>query len=121
MPRVSIITPLYNAQAFIEDTIKTVVAQSFTDWEYTIVDDGSKDGSPDIVRRYAASDPRIKLIVQPNGHVCNARNNGFAASHPASQYLLFLDHDDVLESNFLERMDGLSGCESHISASSILP
>ncbi len=103
-PKVSVITPCYNAEKYIGRTIESVRAQTFPDWEHIVVDDGSTDGSADIVASYVASDPRLRLIRQPNGGVCNARNNGFAACSAHSTYLWFLDADDCLEPNALEIM-----------------
>ncbi len=63
VPRVSVLMPLYNGKAFIEESLRSVQAQTFTDWEFIIVNDcGSDDGCADIVRAYAARDPRIRLI-----------------------------------------------------------
>ena len=64
---VSIITPLYNAERFVGQTIESVLAQTYKEWEMIIVNDGSKDGGADIVRQYAAKDKRIKLLEQENG------------------------------------------------------
>ena len=61
VPRVSVLMPLYNGKAFIEESLRSVQAQTFTDWEFIIVNDcGSDDGCADIVRAYAARDPRIR-------------------------------------------------------------
>ena len=63
---VSIITPCYNGEKYIRETIDSVIAQTYPDWEMIIVDDGSKDNSAAIVREYADKDPRIQLIQQAN-------------------------------------------------------
>jgi glycosyltransferase involved in cell wall biosynthesis len=111
MPLVSIITPCYNSRAFIERTIASVRAQTLRDWEHIVVDDGSTDGSADEVERLCGESAlsesvgqRLRLIRQVNGGVCNARNNGFAASSPRSKYVLFLDADDCLEPEMLEAL-----------------
>jgi glycosyltransferase involved in cell wall biosynthesis len=106
MPRISVVTPLYNGERFIGQTVDSVLGQTTADWEYVAVDDGSTDMSPDIVACYARTDARIRMIRQVNAGVCNARNNGYAALSGDSKYVLFLDHDDVLEPNFLERLGG---------------
>ena len=111
MPRISIITPCYNGARFIGRTIESLQAQTFRDWEHILVDDGSTDDSASVIAEYAARDPRVQLIRQPNGHVCKARNAGFAASDPDSPYLLFLDADDILEPRAIERM--LAHLDSH--------
>lgn len=104
MPKISIMTPCYNSVAFISKTILSVRHQTFTDWEHIVVDDGSQDGSGDIVRSYMETDNRLRLIVQPNAGVCTARNRGFQASAPDSDYLLFLDADDLLVPEMLAEM-----------------
>ena len=73
---VSIITPCYNGEKYIRETIDSVLAQTYPDWEMIIVDDGSKDSSAAIVSEYAEKDPRIKLIQQANAGSAAARNNG---------------------------------------------
>ena len=79
MPKVSIITPCYKGERFIGRTIESVLAQTWTDWEYVVVDDGSPDGSMEVVAAHAAREPRLALLRQPNGGMENARNSGFAA------------------------------------------
>jgi teichuronic acid biosynthesis glycosyltransferase TuaG len=75
---VSIITPFYNASEFIEATSKSVLGQTFTDFEWLIIDDCSTDGSEDILREIASSDSRVRVIRQPkNGGPMVARNTGF--------------------------------------------
>lgn len=104
MPKVSIVTPVYNASPYIERTIESVKRQTFTDWQYVVVDDGSIDDSGAKAARCAASDSRISLIRQANSGAAAARNNGIAASHSGSTYLYFLDADDTVQENFLEVM-----------------
>jgi len=101
MTKVSLITPCFNAEKYIGKTIASVQAQTLTDWELIVVDDGSRDRSAAIVQTYMATDPRIQLIQQPNGGVCRARNVGFAASSKESSCLLFLDADDCLKPEML--------------------
>ena len=103
MPKVSIITPCYNCDRYIGKTIESVRAQTFTDWEHIVVDDGSCDRSAEIVQRYAATDQRLHLTQQTNRGVANARNVGFT-SVSDSQYLLFLDGDDCLKPEMLETL-----------------
>lgn len=89
-PAVSIIVPAYNASPYIERTIRSVLAQTFSDWELLIVDDGSKDNTAALVQTF--SDPRISLIRQPNGGVSRARNNGLSKAR--GTYVALLDADD---------------------------
>ncbi|BAZ03060.1 family 2 glycosyl transferase (plasmid) [Tolypothrix tenuis PCC 7101] len=104
MSKVSIITPCYNAEKFISKTIESIRSQTFIEWEYIVVDDGSTDKSVDVVSSYLAHEPRLKLVKQTNAGACNARNNGFKACALESQYLLFFDADDCLEPQMLEVM-----------------
>lgn len=96
---VSIITPMYNAEKYVGQTIESVLAQTYSDWEMIIVDDGSKDKSAEIVANYSNKDPRVKLIKQKNGGCASARNN--ALDNAQGQYVCFLDSDDLWETNFL--------------------
>ena len=84
MPRVSIVTPCYNAVAYIREAIESVRAQTFTDWEYVVVDDGSTDGSAEVVEAIADFDERIRLIRQENSGVHVARNIGLRESSTSS-------------------------------------
>lgn len=94
MPHVSIITPAYEAAATIADTILSVQAQRFTDWEMIIVDDCSSDGTGTVVERFATDDPRIRLIRRAtNGGSATARNQGIDVAN--GRYLAFLDADDL--------------------------
>lgn len=104
MIKVSIITPCYNSASWIERTLKSVQRQTFTDWEMIVVDDGSSDSSAHLVQAAAEHEPRLRLVSQPNGGVCNARNNGFKQISASSKYLLFLDADDCLEPEMLQTL-----------------
>jgi glycosyltransferase involved in cell wall biosynthesis len=100
--KVSVITPCYKAERYIQGTIESVRHQTLTDWEHVIVDDGSPDRSAEIVATLAASDSRLRLVRQSNGGVARARNRGFAAASPDSEYLYFLDADDRVEPRMLQ-------------------
>jgi glycosyltransferase involved in cell wall biosynthesis len=91
-PRVSVIIPAYNAEAFIGETLASVQAQTFTGWEVVVVDDGSGDRTANIVLQLQSTDPRIRLIHQTNQGVSAARNLGIAKSQ--GDILAFLDADD---------------------------
>ncbi len=100
-PIVTIITPCYNGERFIERTIESVRAQTLKNWEYIIIDDGSSDKSVEIIERLAASEPRIRLIRQENSGKCAACNRGI--SEARGTYLGILDHDDLYHAGKLER------------------
>lgn len=103
--KVSIITPLYNGERFVAKTIESVLAQSYQDWEMIVVNDGSKDRGPEIVKEYAEKDSRIQLYSQPNGGSAAARNNGIRRA--TGRYIALLDADDTWMPNFLESQLGL--------------
>lgn len=87
--------PVYNTKKYLKESIKSVLCQSYTDFELIIVDDGSTDGSKDIEEKAKSSDDRVKIIcLEKNMGVANARNTGLHAA--AGKYILFLDSDDVL-------------------------
>ena len=100
---VSVITPAYNAERFIPETIESVRSQTYTDWEMLIVDDGSTDGTGDIVARYA--DPRIRYIRHARTlGASEARNT--ALRNARGRWIAFLDSDDLWEPHKLERQLG---------------
>jgi glycosyltransferase involved in cell wall biosynthesis len=99
--KVSIITPCYNAAAFIETTVHSIQQQTLPDWELLVVDDGSVDNSADIIRRMAKDDSRIKLIQKANGGTASARKLGL--EHAQGEYIQFLDADDQIEADKLLR------------------
>jgi teichuronic acid biosynthesis glycosyltransferase TuaG len=102
MPLVSIITPSWNVERLIGETIASVQAQTFRDWELLIADDCSTDQTPAIVSHHAEQDPRIRLIRQPrNGGPALARQA--AIDHAGGRYLAFLDSDDLWLPSKLER------------------
>lgn len=89
---VSIVMPMYNAARYVEEAIQSVQAQDYDKWELLVINDGSTDAGPEIVRKMAAADSRIKLINKSNGGIASARNSGIKAAK--GQYLAFLDSDD---------------------------
>jgi teichuronic acid biosynthesis glycosyltransferase TuaG len=94
MNLVSIIMPSYNSRSFIEEAIKSVIIQSYQNWELIIIDDCSKDGSWEIIRKYTQVDIRIKSVfLEKNGGAAKARNAGLAISK--GKYIGFLDSDDI--------------------------
>lgn len=97
---VSIITPIYNGEKYVCETINSVLKQTYFNWEMIIVDDGSKDNSANIVKEYVVRDKRISLLQQSNGGSASARNNGIRNAN--GRYIALLDADDLWESEFLE-------------------
>ncbi len=100
-PLVSIITPLYNAESLLPSTAESVSSQTFADFEWIIVDDGSADQSPVIAQELANKDPRVFFIKNPvNNGSAVARNKGLKQAR--GRYITFLDADDLLDPNYLE-------------------
>lgn len=97
---ISIITPVYKAEAFIDRCIQSILDQSYTDWELILVNDGSPDNSLEICRRYAEVDQRIRVFTQENQGASVARNQ--ALDQVRGEYIAFLDSDDTLDSDTLE-------------------
>lgn len=100
-PLVSIVTPAYQAEKFISDTIKSVIDQTYDHWEYIIVNDGSSDRTESLVDDYMKSENRLQLITIENSGVSVARNTGISACK--GEYIAFLDADDVWLPENLER------------------
>lgn len=98
--KVSVIMPAYNRELYIRESIDSVLAQSFTEFELVVVDDGSTDTTAAIVESY--TDSRIRLIRQPNGGVSVARNTGLKAAR--GQFITFLDSDDLYYPDFLKTL-----------------
>lgn len=90
---VSVITPAYNARTFISDAVCSVQRQSYVNWELLVVDDGSFDGTAELVDDLARHDSRIRLIRQPNRGPAMARQRALDAAQ--GRYIAFLDADDV--------------------------
>lgn len=102
MPKVSIIVPVYNVEPYLRQCLDSILAQTFTDWECILVDDGSKDGSGAICDEYAEKDSRFRVVHQENKGSSAARNEGLSLSKGI--YLSFIDSDDWVENNYLERL-----------------
>ena len=100
-PRVSVITTVHNAASFLEPTLRSLLAQTFRDFEAIVVDDGSTDASAALVEHLAAGDSRIHLIRQANAGVADALNRGLVESR--GQFIAFLDHDDLWHPGKLAR------------------
>ena len=100
-PTVSVVMPVFNGARYVGAAIESVLRQSLPDWELTVIDDGSTDGTLDAVRAYA-DDPRIRVLCQENSGVASARNRGVSVA--ASALVAFLDADDLWTVNHLDSM-----------------
>lgn len=98
-PKVSVVIPCYNDKDYIQETIQSIVRQTYQNFEIIIVDDGSDDATKQVLQTLI--DDRTKVITQTNWGPSAARNNGFNAA--AGDYILTIDADDTVEENFLEK------------------
>jgi glycosyltransferase involved in cell wall biosynthesis len=105
-PAISVITPVYKGIKFLRSTFACMKAQTFSDWEWILVDDESKDGSGALVDELAASDSRLRVIHQKNGGTSVARNTAMAAAR--GKYFAFLDEDDLYHPRYLETLLNLA-------------
>lgn len=96
---ISVVIPVYNVEDYLTECVNSVLAQTYTDWEAILVDDGATDSSGTMCDEYAAKDPRIRVIHQKNGGLSAARNTGLKAAR--GEYVYFLDSDDYIESQTL--------------------
>jgi len=97
---ISIIIPVYNSAPWLASCLNSLLIQKERDWEAICINDGSKDESLHILKQYAASEPRIRVIDQENSGVSQARNKGL--DEAKGEFVLFLDSDDALHSQALE-------------------
>ena len=99
-PMISVIIPVYNVGAFLRPCLDSVAAQSYTNIEVLLVNDGSTDDSGAICDEYAARDPRFRVFHKENGGISSARNCGM--DHMQGEYIAFVDSDDRLTPDYLE-------------------
>ena len=99
---ISVIIPVYNTKQYLQSCLDSILSQTYTDLEVLFIDDGSTDGSAQLLDAFAARDSRIRVIHQPNGGVCAARNRGIQEAR--GDYLSFIDSDDTLEPDMYEML-----------------
>ena len=99
--KVSVIIPVYNSGQYLQTCLESITSQTLHDVQIICVDDGSVDNSPQILRKFAAADPRITVLHQTNGGAGAARNFGLQVAK--GEYLSFLDADDFFEPDMLEK------------------
>lgn len=101
-PRIFVIIPVYNVKDYLSACIGSLQAQTFTDWQAVLVDDGSTDGSGALCDVLASQEPRLQVIHQPNGGISAARNAGMRVMQ--GEAVAFLDSDDILPPEFLQEL-----------------
>src|SRR5690625_1561660 len=97
---ISIIVPVYNLEDLLPRCIDSILAQTYTNFELILVNDGSTDGSGEICKKYASGDSRIKVIHKENGGVASSRNAGLLAA--SGKYIGFVDNDDYIHPYMFE-------------------
>ena len=100
-PAISIIIPVYNAQEGIKQCIDSLLNQSFTDFEIILINDGSTDNSLEVIKEYADANDFIRVIDKENEGVAKTRNKGIQLAK--GKYVVFIDNDDFVDSDYLER------------------
>lgn len=104
MCEISVVVPVYNKKEYIEDTVRTILGQSFSDFELLLIDDGSTDGSGEICDGLSDGNPRVKVFHTENRGVSAARNLGIKKA--VGKYISFIDADDRVKKTFLEKLHG---------------
>lgn len=105
---ISIVVPTFNRQDYISETLKSLLKQTYNDWECIVVDDGSNDATATIVQNFALADPRFSFYKRPDAMLKGAnscRNFGFTISK--GKYIKFLDSDDVITTDCLEKQNDI--------------
>lgn len=102
MTEISVIVPVYNVEKYVKRCLKSIINQSFKEFELIVVDDGSTDKSSKIVSAVIKDDKRCKLYRKKNGGLSSARNFGLKVSE--GKYIVFIDSDDFVEENFLSEL-----------------
>ncbi len=100
-PLVTVVTPAYNVAKYIGEAVDSVLRQTFRDFEYLVIDDGSEDNSVDIIKAHSGDDPRFRLVAGEHRGLSAARNAGIREAR--GEYIAFLDGDDRWHPKFLER------------------
>ena len=101
-PKISVIIPVYNTEKYVETSVRSVMNQTYRNLEIICVNDGSTDGSLEILNRLAEEDDRIIVLTKENGGLGDTRNYGIA--HSSSEWLSFLDSDDTLSPDAFEKL-----------------
>ena len=99
-PLISVVIPAYNAEQFLDETLESVLSQTYENWECIIVNDGSTDNTESVAKKWCEKDSRFRLTNKENGGLSSARNWGIKESK--AEYIAFLDADDILTSDNLE-------------------
>ena len=102
MPKVSIIVPVYNTKDYLHRCVDSILAQTFTDFELLLIDDGSTDSSGIICDNYSQIDSRVRVFHKKNGGVSSARNIGLDNAN--GEWITFVDSDDWVAAAYIEKL-----------------
>ena len=111
IPSISIIIPIYKVEKYLKRCVDSVLAQTFTDLEIILVDDGSPDNCPQMCDMFAEKDSRIKVIHKENGGLASARNAGMRIA--TGKYISFVDSDDWLKLNMIENVVAIAESDDY--------
>ena len=100
--KVSIIVPVYNVEKYLDECVKSILAQTYSNIEIVLVDDGSKDTSGSMCDEYKKHDDRIVVVHKENGGLSSARNAGM--ENASGDYYIFVDSDDTISPDMVEEM-----------------
>lgn len=115
---VSIILPVYQREAVLEECVRSIIAQSYQNYEIILIDDGSTDGTPALCRKLAERHPQIRYLTGDHSGVSAARNKGL--DHAAGEYVFFVDSDDVIHPHLLQALvEGLSSTDASIAGTDL--
>ena len=114
MPKISVIVPVYNVEKYLEQCLKSIINQTFSDIEIICVNDGATDNSEAILKSFEQQDNRIKIINKKNGGLSSARNAGMKVA--TGEFISFIDSDDWVDETMLEKMyNNITSLNSDIS------
>ena len=102
MPQISVIVPVYNVEKYIDRCVRSILGQSFSDFELILVDDGSPDSCPANCDEYAQLDTRVRVIHKINCGITDARNAGLDVAQ--GEYIGFVDSDDYISPDMYQKL-----------------
>lgn len=108
-PKISVIIPVYNVEKYLRRCIDSILAQTFTDFELLLIDDGSKDKSGEICDEYAKKDSRVRVFHKENGGVSSARNLGL--DNASGEWVCFVDSDDMVKPEYFASFMMFPDCD----------
>lgn len=94
-PLITVVVPAYNYADFLEETLESIISQTYTNWECLIINDGSEDNTEDVAIKYSERDKRFKYFYKQNGGLSSARNKGI--QNAKGEYIIFIDADDIIK------------------------